>query len=245
MSPAGIARAILAQTGAEIRFTLRRGESVLVTIVIPLALLAFFAASKILPGNGHSIDFLLPGTLALAVISTGLVSLSIATGYERYYGVLKRYGSTPFPRAGLIAAKILAVAVLEAVQVALLVAVAALFFGWRPHGSPILAILVLLLGTAAFAGLGLAMAGRLRAEATLALANGLFLFFLLLGGLFVPLSRLPGAVSDVARYLPSASLSSQLREILGHGRFSAIDLVVLLVWAVAGPLLAALTFRWE
>src|SRR6266542_5896731 len=117
----------------ELRLTSRRAENLLVTLVIPVALLVFFGSVDVLPtGTGRPIDFLLPGVAALAVISTSLVSLGIATAYERSYGVLKRLGGSPLPRWGLIAAKIAAVLVLEVVQVAVLVAVAVLVLGWAP-----------------------------------------------------------------------------------------------------------------
>ena len=241
-----LAAAIAAQAWTETRLTLRRGESVLVTLIIPTALLAFFASARVLPAAGRTIQFLLPGTLALAVISTGLVSLGIATAYERYYGVLKRMGSTPFPRIGLVAAKLLSVLALEAAQVVLLVAVASLFYGWRPHGAVGLAILTLLLGTMAFAGLGLAMAGSLRAEATLAGANGLFLFFLLLGGLYVPLDHLPSWLVPVARVLPANALAEVLRATLrASGSIPLSSGALLVAWAIAMPVLAAVTFKWE
>jgi ABC-2 type transport system permease protein len=241
-----LARAILAQTRTEVLLTLRRGESVLVTVIIPAALLVFFASARILPASGRTIDFLLPGTLCLAIISTGLVSLGIATAYERYYGVLKLLGATPFPRAALVASKLLGVMVVEALQVALLVAIAALGYGWRPHGSPLLGLLVLLLGTAAFAGFGLAMAGALRAEATLGAANGLFLFFLLLGGLYVPLDHLPSILIPLAHVLPAAALADVLRGALRAGATIPWgSAVVLLAWALGAPLIAARTFRWE
>ena len=225
--------------------TLRRGESVLVTLIIPIALMVFFASARFLPPAGRAISFLLPGTLALAVISSGLVSLGIATAYERYYGVLKRLGVTPLPRGGLIVAKLIAVTAIEVLQIVLLALIAILGYGWRPHGSIALAIAALLLGSAAFAGLGLAMAGRLRAEATLAAANGLFLFFLLLGGLYVPLDHLPGLLVPIARFLPAAALASVLRSALDGTSVSIDSLALLIAWAVAMPLLATRVFRWE
>src|SRR5689334_14950967 len=180
--PAPFSRQALAQTRVELLLTLRRGESVLITLIVPVVLLIFFASLNIIPAStGKAVDFLLPGMLALAVMATGMVSLGIATAYERYYGVLKRLGGSPLPRGGLITAKILSVLVLEALQIALLVGVAAGVYGWRPQGAPGITILGLVVGTAAFAGLGLAMAGGLRAETTLAGANGLYLIFLLLG----------------------------------------------------------------
>ena len=128
---------ILVQTQVELLLTLRRGESVLITLIVPVLLLIFFASLNIVPPtNGHAINFLLPGMLALAVMATGMVSLGIATAYERYYGVLKRLGGSPLPRSGLIIAKIFAVLALELIQTIILVGVAVVFYGWRPTGTP-------------------------------------------------------------------------------------------------------------
>src|SRR5437588_11700947 len=233
---------IIAQSRVELLLTLRRGESVLITLAVPVLLLIFFASLNIIPATtGKAVDFLLPGILALAVMAAGMVSLGIATAYERYYGVLKRLGSTPFPRSGLVAAKMLAVATIEVIQIALLVGVGAIFFAWRPHGSFPLALLVLLLGTLAFSGLGLTLAGTLRAEATLAGANGLLVFFLLIGGLFVPLDHLPACLVPFARLLPADALSDVLRSVLRDAQLPWHSAITLLVWAILLPLIAART----
>ena len=233
----------------ELRLTARRGENVLVTIVIPVAVLLFFASVAILPtGDGPPVDFLLPGVLALAVIATSLVNLGIATGYERYYGVLKRLGGSPLTRGGLLTAKVVAVLAVEVAQVVLLVAIAAVALGWRagPGASLPLFLGALLLGTLAFAGLGLLLAGALRAEATLALANGLFIGFLLLGGIILPVSHLPGPLADLAAVLPAAALADAFRLALGSAAGDlARPFVVLGVWGVAAVGLAIRTFRWE
>jgi ABC-2 type transport system permease protein len=245
--PAPLALAILAQTRVELLLSLRRGESVLVTLVIPVVLLAFFMSAGALPASvTQPIDFLLPGTLALAVMATGLANLGIATAYERGDGVLKRLGATPLPRGGLVVAKLLGVLALEALQTAALVAIAVLAYGWRPEGAPLLAGLALLLGTAAFAGLGLTLAGTLRPEATLAAANGVFLLLLLLGGLFLPLSALPPWMGTIGRLLPAAALADTLRGALSTPPEVAPGAALLLLgWAIVGPVAAALTFRWE
>lgn len=240
-----VLRAVLAQARIELLLTLRRGESVLVTLIIPLALLVFFASARILPGPGRGIGYLLTGTMALSVISTALVSLGIATAYERYYGVLKQLGATPLSRGALIAGKMLAVGALEAIQVVLLVGTA-LLFGWRFSVSLGPALAALLLGTACFAGIGLALAGALRAEATLGVANALFLFFLLLGGLYVPLSDLPSWLGSIARVLPAAPLVEVLRAGVGRGSVATWSAwAALIIWSVVAPLVAARVFRWE
>ena len=233
----------------ELRLTARRGENVLVTIVIPVVVLLFFASVAILPtGDGPPVDFLLPGVLALAVIATSLVNLGIATGYERHYGVLKRLGGSPLTRGGLLAAKVVAVLAVEVAQVVLLVAIAVVALGWRagPGASLPLFLGALLLGTLAFAGLGLLLAGAIRAEATLALANGLFIGFLLLGGIILPVSHLPGPLADLAAVLPAAALADAFRLALGSAAGDvARPFVVLAAWGVAAVGLAIRTFRWE
>jgi len=238
-------RAFRAQVAAEVAMTLQRGETLLVTIGIPAFLLVFFSEVHVLPtGERHPIDFLAPGVLALAVMSTAMVSLGIATGFERSYGVLKRLGSTPLGRPRLLGAKIVSVLAVEVVQVAVLVGIAALL-GWRPHASAGLAVVVELLGTVAFAGIGLAMAGALRAELNLALANGVYVVLLLIGGIVFPVSKL-GGFAAVARLLPAAALSTALLSSLGHGvAVPEESWVVLAAWAVVAPGVAAFTFRWE
>lgn len=246
---APVARLVLAQSRAELTMTVRRGESVLVTVIFPTLLLLFFTPLNILPNipglHINAVEFLLPGLLAAAVMSTGMVSLGIATAYERYYGVLKRLGSSPLPRWGLIVAKTLSVLALEVGQVVLLMALAAIIFGWRLHGSLLAAILVLLLGTVTFASLGMLMAGGLRAEATLASANGLYLVFLLIGGMVLPIDHLPSFLQGIASVLPGAALSSALRGALTPAGVSGGSVVLLAVWAVIFLGAAALTFKWE
>jgi ABC-2 type transport system permease protein len=241
-------RPFRAQARAEVTMTLRNGESLLLAVGIPVLLLVFFSLVDVLPtpaGTEEPVDFLAPGILALATMSTGLVNLAIATGFQRGYGVLKRLGTTPLSRPGLLAAKIVAVLAVELVQVAVLVPVA-VALGWRPSGAVVAAVAAVVLGTVAFSGLGLLLAGALKPELTLALANGLYLVLLLLGGMVVPLGSLPGALRTVAEALPAAALSDALRASVGHGApVPTRAWAVLAGWALATPLAAAATFRWE
>jgi ABC-2 type transport system permease protein len=249
-APASPVAATLTQTRVELRLTARRGENLLAMIGIPVAVLLFFGSVDVLPaaaGGGSRIGSLLPGTLALAMIATGLVNLGIATAYERSYGVLKRLGGSPLGRTGLVAAKLLTVLVVEVGQVVALVAIAWLVFGWRPGEGAALAAFVaaVLLGTAAFAGLGLAMAGSLRAEATLTLANALFLAFMLLGGLLVPADRLPDPLAHLSSLLPASALAEAFRAAVGSGGDAGRSLLVLAAWAVGAVAVAVRTFHWD
>jgi ABC-2 type transport system permease protein len=239
-------RRVVAQTRIELILTLRRGESVLLTFAIPVLLLAFFSKVDVLPtGGGRPIDFLFPGVLALAVMSTAMVSLAIATGFERQTGVLKRLGSTPLSRPQLLGAKTIAMVIIEALQIAVLVAegyALGFHFGAAKAG---VALAGAILGTIAFAGLGLLMAGSLPALTTLAAANGLYLILLLIGGMVIPLTKLPAGMRTVARWLPSGALSNLLHDGLHGAGTSGQAWVALALWAVVAPVAAAATFRWE
>lgn len=240
------ARILAAQARAEIRMTLRNGEQLLLTLVIPLLLLvALSHLPTSVVGHSPAVDAVAPGILALAVVSTAFTGQAIATGFERRYGVLKLLGSTPLGRTGLLVAKTLGVLAVEVVQVAL-VAGLALALGWHPVGSPLAAAVLLVLGTAAFTSLGLLLAGTLRAEATLAVANGLYLLLIALGGVVIPADRLPRALEPLVSLLPSAALGQGLRDVLLHGQgLPLAPVAVLLVWTAVGSVATARTFRWS
>ncbi|MFE6836142.1 ABC transporter permease [Streptomyces sp. NPDC057705] len=248
---APVSRMILAQMALETRMLLRNGEQLLLTVIIPALLLTLFSAVDIITvpveegGSGKSVDFLAPGILALAVMSTAFTGQAIATGFDRRYGILKRLGASPLPRWALMAAKTLSVLVTEVLQIALLTVIA-LALGWSPQGNPLSVAALILLGTAAFSGLGLLMAGTLKAEMTLAAANLVFLLLLVGGGVIVPMEKFPEAVQSVLGLLPISALSDGLREVLQHG--AALpwgDAAVLGGWAVLGLGAAARLFRWE
>lgn len=240
---------VAAQASFELRTLLRNGEQLLLTMVIPVLLLVLFSTTTLLDlGPGARVDFLTPGVLALAVMSTAFTGQAIATGFERRYGALKRLGATPLPRGGLIAAKTIAVLAVELVQTVLICAVA-LALGWSPHGGiggALSVVALVLAGTAAFSGFGLLMAGTLRAEATLAAANLVYLLLLVLGGVVFPLDRFPAGVAAVLELLPIAALSDGLRQVLQQGAALPVGaLGTLLGWAAVGLVLAALFFKWE
>ncbi len=251
--PAPALRSVAALTAMELRLAARRGENLLVMLVIPVAVLLFFGGTSILAGPEDRADLLVPGTIALGIVAAGLVNLGIATAYDRHYGVLKRLGGAPIPRWALLASKLAAVLILELVQLVLLAAVANLAFGWTPgpSWSPGLVILAIVLGTATFVALGLLLAGTLRAEAVLALANALFLAFLMLGGIVVPVADLPGFLQPIAAALPATALADVLRTFLdsvpaGSRIFAPeVSLAILAAWAIGAAGLAVRLFRWD
>jgi ABC-2 type transport system permease protein len=233
-----------AQTRMEFRLLMRNGEQVGLTLIVPLLLLVFFNLPLLYSLAGRRIDFVAPSILALAVMSAAFTGLAIGTAFERKYLVLKRLGATALPRSVLIGGKTLAILILELAQAALISAVA-LGLGWRPQGNPAAAVLLIALGTLAFGGLGLLVAGALRAEVVLAVANLLWLILMFCGGIALPLSRF-GGFADALRLLPSAALSDGLHAVLSDGGWPGWGPVLTLaVWAAAGLSAAARWFRWE
>jgi ABC-2 type transport system permease protein len=245
--PAPAWRSTLAMASMDLRLTARRGENLLVMIVIPGCVLLFFATFAVVSTPGGRIDFLLGGAIALAIVATGMVNLGIATGYERNYGVLKRLGGSPLPRSGLLIAKLLTVVVVELAQVVLLIAIALVALRWQIPSSfsvPLL-VVAIALGTITFAGLGLALAGALRAETVLALANLLFLGFLGVSGIVVSVDQLPDWLASVSRLLPATALADLVRVALGAGGDVTLPIVVLVAWSAVAMAVAVATFRWE
>jgi ABC-2 type transport system permease protein len=244
---APLRRMVLAQGLMETRLLLRNGEQLLLAAVIPLLVLVAGAYAPITLGPGRRIDVLVPGVLALAVMSTAFTSLAIATGFERRYGVLKRFGASPLPRHGLLAGKALAVLLVELLQI-VVIGVAGLLLGWRPELSPsrVLAfVLLTVVGTLAFASLALLMAGLLRAEATLAAANLVYLVLLIAGATVLPASEYPGLLAGLTSWLPSGALAEGMRAVLAGDGLAWAQLGVLALSALVAGALTARTFRWD
>ncbi len=235
-------RMLIAQARMELRLTLRRGEAVLLTLIVPVSLLLFFGATELFD---IELEFLVPGLLTLSVISSALVALAIATGFERKYMVLKRLGATPLPRWVLFAGKLAATLLLEVLQIVIILGAGRLILDYRPPMSWWALIMAVVLGTAAFGGVAFLLSGTLRAEATLAVVNGLFVAFFGLGGVMFAIDNLPRPLAAVADILPAAGLSETFRWATGYADSVGHGLWVLAFWAVVAPLVAVRVFTWE
>jgi len=239
-------RMLAAQTRMELRLLLRNGEQVGLTLVIPLLLEFFFNLPLVYSLDvPRRIDFVVPSVLALAVMSASFTGLAIGTGFERKYAVLKRLGATALSRRVLLLGKTCAVLLLQILQ-AVLICLFGLVLGWQPSGGAVSAAVLIVLGTFAFGGLGLLLAGTVRAEVTLASANLIWLVLLFAGGIAIPLTRYPRQVADLLRWLPSAALSDGLHQVLEHSAGLPVrPALTLLVWAAVALPAAARWFRWE
>jgi ABC-2 type transport system permease protein len=244
--PAPAARRVLAHARLETSLVLRNGEQLLLALVLPVLLLVGLHAVHVPSlGPGRRIDVLTPGVLALAVMSTSFTGQAIQTGFDRRYGVLRLLGTTPLGRGGLVGAKVLAVLAVQLVQVVVIGGVG-LALGWRPDLAGVPAAgLVVALGTFAFVALALLMAGTLRAEATLAGANLVWVLLLAGGGVVVPVDRMPGGLAHLATALPSGALGEAMRDSLLHARLAVVPCLVLVAWTAVATLLTARTFRWD
>jgi ABC-2 type transport system permease protein len=236
---------VLTQARFETRLLLSNGEQLLVSLVLPaLALLGLALASVPDLGPGRRVDLATAGALALAVVSTAFTGQAIATGFDRRSGVLRLLGVTPLGRDGLLAGKALAVLSVLTLQVLVLGGLG-VALGASPAATGLAPLVVsLLLASGAFVALALLMAGSLRAEAVLALAN--LVWVLLLGlGTLVPTDELPTALGTVAAALPSGALGDAVRTAFVDGGWPWGQWAVLVVWGVVAGGLAARFFRWS
>lgn len=242
------ARTVTRQAVFDLRLLLRNGEQFILTLAIPVILLLGLSRTELVTVGDSGqprIDVVTPGIIALAVLSTAFTALAIATGFDRRGGVLKFLGATPLQRSGLVTAKALTTLAVVSLQMLVIIPLA-LFLGWGPAGSLAAALLLVALGAVAFAAWGMTLAGLLRAEATLAAANAIYVLLLLGGGVVIPLEVLPAPVAAVAQFLPTGALGEGLRAVLTDGAalpWAAV--AVLTAWAAAGLALASRTFRWE
>ena len=237
----------LRQAGWEVRLLLRNGEQLLLTFVIPVALLLGLGLTSLMPDayGRDRVSQALATVLTVSVISAAFTSLAIATGFERRSGALRFLGTTPLSRVELLVGKGLATMLVTALSAAA-VAIAAVVIGWRPSSPTLWAPLLIVLGTAAFAACGVALAGLLRAEAVLAIANGLFLALILFGGVIIPVTSLPGPLATIAPWLPSGALAEALTQVVVDGQFPDLgSILVLAGWLVVGTTVSARTFRWS
>ncbi|OBJ52988.1 multidrug ABC transporter permease [Mycobacterium asiaticum] len=241
--PNVVSRMLLAQFSLEAKLLLRNGEQLLLTMFIPITLLIGLTLLPLGSFGPHRAAVFVPAIMALAVISTAFTGQAIAVAFDRRYGALKRLGATPLPVWGIITGKALAVTFTVFLQSVVLGAIG-FALGWRPAFAALaLGALVIALGTAGFASLGLLLGGTLRAEIVLALANLLWFVFAGLGALTLESGMVPTAVKWVARVTPSGALTEALSQAMSLS-VDWFGLAVLVVWGVLAALAARRWFRF-
>jgi len=226
----------------ELTLLLRNGEQLLLMFIVPVGLLLALGLTNL---STKSINSAVPTVFAVSIIATCFTSLAIGTGFERRSGALRYLGTTPLTRFDLLVGKIIATATLTLMSITA-ISITGLFLDWSPALSGIAqALVIALLAIAAWTSWAMAIAGMFRAEAVLAIANGLFLVFIMFGGVIIASSHMPNAVGKVIDLLPSAALANGLRSALELGSLPVLPIIVLAIWAAVGMYIARRTFKWE
>lgn len=237
-------RRVLAQARFEAGILVRNGEQILVALILPgLALIALVMTSY--PDlTEPRIAIVAPGVLALAVVSTAFTGQAIQTAFDRRYGVLRLLATTPVGTDGLLAGKALAISAIAGGQLVVLGLFAGAL-GWRPAPLGVLVTpLTAALGVWVFVALALLLAGAMRAEAVLAVANLVWVLLAGVGGLLLPVDTL-GGLGALVRWLPSGALGDAFRQGLSQGSLPLLPWLVLFAWGVALSLAVVRTFRWR
>ena len=241
---------VIEQGRYETMAMLRNGEQLMLNIIFPVMALIALRFTGLIDEYANSVgvsrmDAVVPGVLALCVISTALSGQGIATGFDRRYGVLRFLATTPLGRNGLIMGKCIAVLVVVAIQFTL---VAALGYGlgWRPDAIAVSrSIITMLMGAGAFTALGLLIAGTVRAEATLAIVNIAWVILAGAGGVVFPLKSFPDWYAGIVAWSPSAALGDALRGNFIQHQWLADPHWVLIVWTVVIGFVASRKFKWS
>ncbi|WP_378731515.1 ABC transporter permease [Nocardia brasiliensis] len=235
---------MIAQTRLELILLLRNGEQLLLTMFIPITLLVGLSLLPFGDLGTDRVDKIVPAVMMVAVMSTAFTGQAIAVGFDRRYGALKRLGATALPRWGIIAGKSAAVLIVVVLQAILLGAIG-FALGWRPDPAGLaVGAVVIALGTATFAAMGLLLGGTLKAEVVLALANILWFVMLGIASVVFAADDLPTIVNVLARLVPSGALAVTLEDAMR----SSIDwfgIAVLAAWGVISGTLAARYFRFQ
>jgi ABC-2 type transport system permease protein len=239
-------RMLFTQARIETMLALRNGEQILLTLLIPVALLIGLTLLTFMPMHTPRVDSVTPRIFALAIMSSAFTGQAIALGFDRRYGVLKRLAATAIPRWLLVGGRLTAAMAIVVIQLVVLGVVAALL-GWRPDAGGIAwAVLLIVLGTLAFGALGVLLGGSLRAEIVLALANIIWFVLVLAGGASVATSSTPHGISDVMLALPSGALAEGLYAALGHGTSPLwLCAAVLLGWGALAAAVASRTTKLD
>jgi ABC-2 type transport system permease protein len=239
-----ITRMLTAHVRTEALLTLRNSEQILLTLLIPLALLIGLTVLDVFDVPEPRIDSVAPRIFALAVMSSAFTGQAIALGFDRRYGVLKRLAATALPRWLLVSGRAIAGLVVVVVQLVVLGIVAAVL-GWSPSPAGVgWALLLVVIGTLSFGALGVLLGGALKAEVVLALANIVWFVLLLAGGIAVPAASMPGALGDIVVFLPSGALAEGMRTALVDGAAPGWPVfAVLAAWGAVAGLVAVRTTK--
>ena len=243
-------RLLLHEVRMQQRLFWRNRESAVFVFVFPpmLFLLLGSVYSDTIDGE-RAVDVLLVGMLGYGCANTALAGLAISLVVRRESGMLKRVRATPLPAATYLAAVLLSTLVVFLLQMALTVLLGFVLFSADAPASWVALVLVLLVGVAAFAGMGFGVASLIRSdEGASAVVNLIVLPMAFLSGSFGSTNDYPRALQAVADVLPLTYLLRLTKGAYLHGEYLTSDptaVAVLVAWGVAGFVVAAKRFGWQ
>ncbi len=211
----------------------------------PLAL----ATNSITSHTLRSIDYLMPGILAMSLMQLGLFATATPLVSLREEGVLRRLGATPLPRWQLISGQLLMRLTIGMLQAALIIGISVVAFNVKVQGSYLALAGLTLLGALTFIGMGYLIAALAKSvESANGVSSVINFPMMFLSGVFFPLALLPAFLAPVVRAMPLTYLADAFRQITIGGAQTFpmwLDVAVLAAWGVVCTVLAARFFRWE
>jgi ABC-2 type transport system permease protein len=244
------------QVRAQNKLFLRNPFAAFFSLAFPLMFLLLFGSlngSQRIEelGNIRYIQFLAPGMLAFAVISTCYTGLATGVAINRDEGVLKRVRGTPLPPWIYIASRILSSMWFSLVSAVVMVTAGVALFHLEVIGRMLpAAVVTLLLGAACFCALGMAVAAIIpNGEAAPVVANFTFFPIAFVSDLFFPTAGAPAWVSAVGAIFPvkhfAKALEATFNPLVQGNGFQWGHLGMLVLWMAAGVVVAVRYFRWE
>lgn len=251
----GIQRGLL-----EIKQFNRAREAVVFTIAFPVILLFIFGSvfdNEIAPGVTFS-QYFVAGMIASGLVNSGFQNLAITIPMERDTGALKRLRGTPMPPSAFFIGKGIQVLYSMSLQIILLLAFGALFFGLELPSAPekwIAFTWIIILGSISAAILGIAFSTIPKSgRAASAVVSPIVIVLQFFSGVFFVFSQLPGWMQQFAALFPLKWLTQGMRYVFLPDSFASQEVagnyelgriaIVLVLWTVVGTFLAVKTFAW-
>jgi ABC transporter DrrB family efflux protein len=206
-------------------------------------------AEKVTEKGSRYIDFLIPGLLGMNLMGSGIWSLAFSVTTARNRKILKRLVATPMRKSHYLFSQILGRLWFLIPEILILVGAGWLLFDVAVRGSLLLLLVICLLGSVTFCGIGLLIAARVTTvEGVSGLANLVMLPMWLLSGVFFSSERFPDAVQPFINALPLTALNQALRGVITEGRSLpeiAVQLAILAGWGLLSFGVALKIFRWR
>ncbi|MFT7600792.1 MAG: ABC-2 type transport system permease protein [Acidimicrobiales bacterium] len=243
------------QAGFDLLTFRRNPAATFFTVVLPLVFLVLFTSifgnETIDSRNGARVaTFYVPGILAMSLVSATMINLAITTTTRREQGILKRIRGTPLRPWVFVAAQVLAAVVIMAFSAFLVITIGWLLFDVSLQAKGVPALLIsLVVGTATFSALGLALATIIPSvNAAPAITNAIALPLYFVSDVFIISDDSPRVINTIGNLFPIKHLGGALQESFnpfiegtpmpwGHW-------AVIAGWGLVGAIVSVTRFRW-